>query len=118
MALVCICLGAVPHFFDKKAATRFSREPVAIKPQADERFYEGNFQPTAIVQLKRPVVSILYAGDAENDVEMLGLAGIGVCVGNASPPARAAARFVALTNVENGSAVAMEQLLSTKSAGV
>lgn len=66
----------------------------------------------------RPVVPTLSAGDAENDVEMLGLAGVGVCVGNASPPARAAARFVALTNAEDGAAVAMEQLLSTKSAGV
>lgn len=75
-------------------------------------------QATTTVQLKRPVVSVLSAGDAENDVEMLGLAGVGVCVGNASPPARAAARFVALTNAEDGSAVAMEHLLSTKSAGV
>lgn len=54
------------------------------------------------------------AGDAENDVGMLGLAGIGVCVGNASPPARAAARFVTLTNAEDGAAVAMEQLLRSK----
>lgn len=53
-------------------------------------------------------------GDAENDVEMLRLAGVGVCVGNASPPAKAAARFVAPTNAEDGSAVAMEQLLRNK----
>lgn len=63
-------------------------------------------------------LQLMALGDAENDVEMLGLAGVGVCVGNASPPARAAARFVALTNAEDGSAVAMEHLLSTKSAGV
>lgn len=69
-------------------------------------------------QAKRPVVPTLSAGDAENDVEMLGLAGVGVCVGNASPPARAAARFVALTNAEDGSALAMEQLLRARSAGV
>lgn len=54
------------------------------------------------------------AGDAENDVEMLRLAGVGVCVGNASPPARAAARFMAPTNANDGSAVAMEQLLQSK----
>lgn len=54
------------------------------------------------------------AGDAENDVEMLRLAGVGVCVGNASPPARAAARFMAPTNANDGSAVAMEQLLRSK----
>lgn len=54
------------------------------------------------------------AGDAENDVEMLRLAGIGVCVGNASPPARAAARFIAPTNAEDGAAVAMERMLSCR----
>ncbi len=45
---------------------------------------------------------------------MLRLAGVGVCVGNASPPAKAAARFVAPTNAEDGSAVAIEQLLRSK----
>lgn len=64
------------------------------------------------------MVQFCPPGDAENDVEMLRLAGIGVCVGNASPPARAAARFVAPTNVENGAAVAMEQLLNSKQAEV
>lgn len=54
------------------------------------------------------------AGDAENDVDMLRIAGVGVCVGNASPPARAAARFEAPTNAEDGAAVAMEQLLSSR----
>lgn len=57
-------------------------------------------------------------GDAENDVEMLRLAGVGMCVGNASPPAKAAGRFVAPTNAEDGSAIAMEQLLRSKRAGL
>lgn len=55
---------------------------------------------------------LTLAGDAENDVEMLRLAGVGVCVGNASPPARAAARFIAPTNAEDGAAFAMERMLS------
>lgn len=58
-----------------------------------------------------------FPGDAENDVEMLRLAGVGVCVGNASPPAKAAARYVAPTNADDGSAVAMEQLLRNKKPG-
>lgn len=60
---------------------------------------------------------LFFQGDAENDVEMLRQAGVGVCVGNASPPAKAAARFVAPTNAEDGSAVAMEQLLRSKRPG-
>ncbi|CAM9280514.1 unnamed protein product [Pylaiella littoralis] len=60
---------------------------------------------------------LMALGDAENDVEMLRLAGVGVCVGNASPPAKAAARYVAPTNADDGSAVAMEQLLRNKKPG-
>lgn len=83
------------------------------------RWKEKQAQSNAWYVLKTPCGSkTLSAGDAENDVEMLGIAGVGVCVGNASPPARAAARFVALTNAEDGAAVAMQQLLSSKSAGV
>lgn len=75
------------------------------------------FPPAATHTFFVPLLSwysFLYIGDAENDVEMLRLAGVGVCVGNASPPAKAAARFVAPTNAEDGSAVAMEQLLRNK----
>ncbi|CAN0216219.1 unnamed protein product, partial [Discosporangium mesarthrocarpum] len=53
----------------------------------------------------------LALGDAENDVAMLRMAGIGVCMGNASPPAREAADFIAPKNTEDGAAVAMERLL-------
>ncbi|CAM9138156.1 unnamed protein product, partial [Choristocarpus tenellus] len=54
---------------------------------------------------------LMAMGDAENDVGMLQLAGIGVCMGNASPAAIAAADYVTLSNKENGAAVAMETLL-------
>lgn len=56
-----------------------------------------------------------FAGDAENDVNMLRLAGVGVCVGNATPPAKSAANFIAPSNVEDGAAVVMERLLACKS---
>lgn len=54
------------------------------------------------------------AGDAENDVDMLRHAGVGVCVGNASPPAKSAAKFIAPTNADDGAAVAMELLLRAR----
>lgn len=58
----------------------------------------------------------MCAGDAENDVDMLLLAGVGICVGNASPPAKLAAQFIAPTNAEDGAAVAMERLHSSRGA--
>jgi Cof subfamily protein (haloacid dehalogenase superfamily) len=52
---------------------------------------------------------LLALGDAENDVEMLKKASIGIAMGNASPPAREAADFVLKeTNNEGGAGVAME----------
>lgn len=56
-----------------------------------------------------PSVELLAIGDAENDAGMLELASIGVCVGNASPPARVASDFVLdYTNNEGGAGFAME----------
>jgi Cof subfamily protein (haloacid dehalogenase superfamily) len=52
---------------------------------------------------------LLALGDAENDVEMLRRAAIGIAMGNACPKAKAAADFVMTeTNDEGGAGAAME----------
>ena len=51
----------------------------------------------------------MACGDAENDVEMLGLVGLGVAMGNANPLARAAANVVVGTNDEDGVAEAVQR---------
>lgn len=48
-------------------------------------------------------------GDGENDVEMLGLVGLGVAMGNAVPQARQAADAVTGKNSEDGVAAAIEK---------
>lgn len=48
-------------------------------------------------------------GDAENDIPMLKAAGVGVAMGNAAEPVKAAADGVTLTNNEDGIAVWLEQ---------
>jgi Cof subfamily protein (haloacid dehalogenase superfamily) len=56
-----------------------------------------------------PSTQLLAIGDAENDVEMLEMAAIGVAVGNASPLAKDASDFfLEETNDQGGAGVAME----------
>lgn len=56
--------------------------------------------------------SALALGDAENDVEMLRLAGIGVAMGNAQPAALDAADVVVASNVDDGVAQAVRRFVS------
>lgn len=50
-------------------------------------------------------------GDADNDTEMLQLAGVGVAMGNAQPALKAVAAMVTLPNSESGVAAALSCLL-------
>ncbi len=54
---------------------------------------------------------VLAIGDAENDVEMLRLAGIGAAVANARPEAKAAADVVVASNDQDGVADALERFV-------
>uniref|UniRef100_A0A7S1GQG5 Protein-serine/threonine phosphatase n=1 Tax=Cyclophora tenuis TaxID=216820 RepID=A0A7S1GQG5_CYCTE len=55
---------------------------------------------------------VLALGDAENDMELLKKASIGVAMGNASPPAQDAADFVMTeTNNEGGAGAALQVFL-------
>lgn len=55
--------------------------------------------------------AILAIGDNENDLEMLVGAGVGVAVANGTDAARAAADWVAPSNLDDGVAVAIERFL-------
>lgn len=54
---------------------------------------------------------VLVIGDAENDIEMLQLAGIGVAVGNADEKTQAAADYVVGSNDDDGVAEALERFV-------
>ena len=58
----------------------------------------------------------MACGAAENDVEMLGLVGLGVAMGNANPLARAAANVVVGTTDEDGVAEAVQRYVLGDSA--
>jgi len=55
--------------------------------------------------------NVIAFGDAENDIPMLRTAGMGVAMGNAAEPVKAAADMVTLSNNEDGIAAALEKLL-------
>jgi Cof subfamily protein (haloacid dehalogenase superfamily) len=54
---------------------------------------------------------ILAIGDAENDIEMLQMAGTGVAMGNAAPELKAIADVVVSSNDEDGVAEALEKFV-------
>jgi Cof subfamily protein (haloacid dehalogenase superfamily) len=54
---------------------------------------------------------VMALGDAENDIEMLQVAGLGVAVANAMPATLAAADQVTASNDEDGVALAVEQFV-------
>jgi Cof subfamily protein (haloacid dehalogenase superfamily) len=54
---------------------------------------------------------VLALGDAENDIEMLQLAGIGVAMGNAPQDVKDAADYVTASNDEDGVALAVERFV-------
>ena len=50
-------------------------------------------------------------GDANNDIEMLEFAGLGVAMGNSSDYVKKLANYVTDTNDENGVATAIEKFI-------
>jgi Cof subfamily protein (haloacid dehalogenase superfamily) len=52
---------------------------------------------------------IVAIGDNENDIEMIGGAGLGIAMGNATPGARSVAKWVAPSNAEDGVADAIDR---------
>lgn len=55
--------------------------------------------------------NIMAIGDSNNDLAMIRKAGLGVAMGNATPPVLAAADAVTLTNNEDGVAAAIEKFV-------
>lgn len=69
---------------------------------------KGAALKTLIKDLGVPTQAVMAIGDAENDIEMIQLAGIGVAVGNASQAVKDAADVVVASNDSDGVAEAIE----------
>jgi Cof subfamily protein (haloacid dehalogenase superfamily) len=64
-------------------------------------------------QLGIAPTEMVAIGDAENDITMLRLVGLGIAMGNASPEVQAAADWVTDTNNQDGVAMAIARLQAT-----
>lgn len=60
-------------------------------------------------KLRVPQEGVMALGDYDNDLTMIEFAGYGIAMGNASEKVKRAARFVTLTNAENGVAAAIRR---------
>lgn len=72
---------------------------------------KGAMLKTLLKDLGVNANQVLALGDGENDVEMLGLAGIGVAVGNASQHVKEVAKYTVGSNDEDGVAEAIERFV-------
>jgi Cof subfamily protein (haloacid dehalogenase superfamily) len=70
---------------------------------------KGAALKTIIKDMGVPAEAVMAIGDAENDIEMIQLAGIGVAVGNAGQSVKDAADIVVASNDADGVAEAVEQ---------
>jgi Cof subfamily protein (haloacid dehalogenase superfamily) len=70
---------------------------------------KGPALKTLLKELHIAAEHVLALGDAENDIEMLQLAGVGVAVGNADEKTKAAANHVVGSNDADGVAEAIER---------
>ena len=61
-----------------------------------------------------PLSAVMPFGDYDNDVEMLTACGHAVAMGNGSPSAKAAARYITLENTADGVGYAVDALLDGK----
>lgn len=62
-------------------------------------------------EMNIPAENVLAIGDAENDIEMLQLAGVGVAMGHAAQNVKDVANYVVGTNEQDGAAEAIERFV-------
>jgi hypothetical protein len=79
---------------------------------------KGSALKTLLKELSIKPEHVLAIGDAENDIDMIQTAGIGVAVGNADEKTKAAAKYVVASNDDDGFAEAIERFALPEPAPV
>jgi Cof subfamily protein (haloacid dehalogenase superfamily) len=72
---------------------------------------KGNAMKTLIKELGIGAEHVLALGDAENDIDMLQMAGVGIAVSNAEEKVKAAAKHIVASNNDDGFAEALERFV-------
>jgi Cof subfamily protein (haloacid dehalogenase superfamily) len=81
---------------------------VEVLPQGGSK---GNALKHLLKELKIAPENVMAMGDAENDMEMIQLAGIGVAIGNAEAKLKEAAKYTVASNDQDGVAEAIERFV-------
>lgn len=99
--------------FGDVLSQRFSA--VRSQPVIFETMPKGTTKATALKELTEKLgflpEEVMAIGDANNDIEMLEFAGLGVAMGNASDYVKSLADAVTDSNEENGVATAIERFI-------
>lgn len=108
--------GATPEFVSAvQDAVGDRARAVLSSPRAAELLVPGVSKAEGLKRVARQVGvrrrDTVAIGDADNDVDMLRWAGLGIAMGNAMPSVRAAAKWVAPPVDQDGAAVALQQLI-------
>ena len=78
---------------------------------ADARAGKGPAVSAILERLDLDATGLVAFGDADNDLGMIELAGMGVCMENGEAPLKAAADFIAPRHDQDGVAIVLEKLL-------
>ncbi|MEW4353589.1 Cof-type HAD-IIB family hydrolase [Streptococcus pneumoniae] len=93
---------------------------VRSQPVIYETLPKGTSKASALARLAATLgidpANIMAIGDANNDIEMLEFAGLGVAMGNASDTIKSIADAVTDSNEENGVATAIKQYILKENA--
>jgi hypothetical protein len=93
---------------------------VLSSPRAAELLVPGVSKAEGLKRVARRVKVLrrntIAIGDADNDVDMLRWAGVGIAMGNAMPAVRAVASWVAPPVDQDGVAVALRRLITGNTA--
>ncbi len=86
------------------SVVRMSRTLLAVMPLG---IHKGSALANLCAEWKIAAEDVIAIGNAENDIEMLQFAGLGVAVANAAPAVKAAADVLVASNNEDGVAEAL-----------
>lgn len=117
-----VCLVKTPKFFeknlDKLKEDLKDYDLLLVGPNWLEIMPKGVSKASALNQIAQSLGftmnEVMAFGDAENDIEMLKKAGIGVAMGNAMDTAKQSADLVTDTNENNGIGKVIDALLDGK----
>ncbi len=105
--------GVLPYY--KKLGLDLQFSGVRSQPVIYEAMPLGTTKATALSRLaailKIEPSEIMAMGDANNDIEMLQFAGLGIAMGNASDHVKSLANDVTTSNEEDGVARAIEKYI-------